>query len=171
MQTMTFHASTDTTSETARHVLILMTHTTADGNHVTSSSVFRIYRSQNVIEQCPFFILRILDVGLERKKRSRHFEHVVDVATLVRPAIDSFRQLIRRTEIFVFAVSARSVTMIVDHDIPKVLSGNSVAVVAGVQILFQHAQHLRHIRVTVLSGQLVFSTLEWIHKSVMIEVM
>src|SRR5262245_24479872 len=59
----------------------------------------------------------------------------------------------------------------VDDCVPKEFRRYTGRLVAGVDVLHQHSQHLRTLSVAVLSGEFVFATLEWIEKGVMIEAM
>src|SRR5689334_7335814 len=105
------------------------------------------------------------------EKTPRHFQHVVDVARLVRAAVDALGQLIGWSKVFILAVATGRVSVIVDYRVPKELRRRTVLFIAAVNILLQHAEHLRHVRVAVLSFQLVFATFERLKESFVIETM
>src|SRR5262245_7654021 len=124
-----------------------------------------------MIEQRSLFKLRVLDIRMKGEEPSRQLQHVVDVARLIRAAIYALSQLIRWSKIFVFTVTTGRVTVIVNHRIPKELSGNAIVLLAAVHILLQHTDHLRHLSVTVMSFQFIFATFERIQECLVIEMM
>src|SRR5262249_36789785 len=161
----------DTTGKIAKHVLVFVTHSLAYRDHVTRAAVFRIHRSENVIEQRSFFKLRILDIRMNGEETTRHLQHVVNIARLVGPSVHALRQLIRRSEVFVFAVSTSGVSVIVDNSIPKELGCRALGLLAGVDVLHQHSEHFWNLRIAMLPGELVFAAFERIEKRVVIEAM
>src|SRR5436190_2535681 len=159
MKTMTFHPTAHATGEAPRHVLVFVPNSSSNRNHVTRSTVLRIDRSQDVIKQRTLFKLRILHVWLQRKECARHLQHVVDIAGFVRATVDTFRQLVRWAKVLIFAMSTRRVAVIVYHDVPEILGGNAISGIASVNILFQHTKHFGHLRVAVLTGKFVLTSL------------
>src|ERR1044072_8038437 len=171
MQSMTLHATPDTTRKITKHVLVVMAHSPTNRHHVTGAAIVRIHRSEDVIEQRSLFKLRILDVGMNGKQTARHLQHVVDVAGLICSPVYALGELIGWSEVFVFAVPARGVCMIVDYCVPKELGRRAFRLLAGVNVLHQHSEHLRNLRVAMLSGEFIFAALEGIEKGVVIEAM
>src|SRR4026207_1160002 len=104
MQRMTLHTAADTTRKTTKHVLVLMPHASTYRHHVTRAAIFRIHRGENVIEQRSLLKLRVLDIWMNGKETARHLQHVVDIAGLIRPAVDALGELIRWSKIFILAV-------------------------------------------------------------------
>src|ERR1044072_5465630 len=121
---MTLHPGANTAGKIAKHVLVFMTHPTTHGHHVARAAVLRIDRSENVIEQSLLFKLGVLDVRMDREETARHFEHVVDVARLVGPAVDTVCQLIRWSKVFILAVTAGRISVVVAARVPKELGRN-----------------------------------------------
>ena len=60
---------------------------------------------------------------MDREETARHFQHVVDVARLIGASIDALGQLVGRSEVFVFAVSAGGVAVMLTTRVPEELGG------------------------------------------------
>src|ERR1051326_7813383 len=124
-----------------------------------------------VIEQRSLLKLRVLDIRMNREKTSRHLQQVVNVARLIRAAIHTLGQLIRWSKVFILAVTTGRVTVIVDDCVPEKLGRYAIVFVTTVVILLQHAEHLRYLRVSVLTFQLICQAFEWIQQGLLTEMM
>ncbi len=169
MKSVTLHATANATRKTPKHVLVFVTHSSTYRHHVTRAALFRIDRSEDVIEQSSLVKLCILDVRMNSEETSSHLQHVIHIARFVGPSIHALRQLIGWSKVLVFAMSTRGVCVIVDDCIPKELGRRTVRLLAGVDVLHQHSEHFRNLCVAMLSGQLVFAAFEGIEKGVVIE--
>ena len=144
-------------------------HSSTYRHHVTRATVFGFDRSEDVIEQSSRVKLCILDIGTNCEETSSHLQHVIHVARFVRPSIDAFRQLIRWSKVFVFAVSAGGVRVIVDYCVPEKLGRRAVRLLARVDVLHQRAAHFLNLRVAVLTRQFIFAAFQRVRKRLMIE--
>ena len=127
-----FYTSADATREAAEHVCVFALDAASDRNHVTSSPVLIVLRTENVIEQRAFVEFGVLHFGVQRKPLPRHFEHVVDVAGFRSAPVNAITEHVLRAEIFVFAVSARSKTVMFGDNVPEKMRRVSIRFVAGV---------------------------------------
>src|SRR6185503_5814987 len=139
MKTVTLHATAHATGKAAEHILVFVPDPLTNWDHVTRTPVLRINRTKYMIEQRSLFKLRILHLGLYREKLPRHLEHVVNVATLVRAAIDAFAQLVRWSKVFILAMASRRIGVIIHDGVPKELSCDSVCFIARIDVTHQHA--------------------------------
>ena len=114
-------------------------------------------RAEDVVEQGPLLETRRTRIRIECEQRARQLEHVVDVARFGRAAVDAIVQLVGFAEVLVFAVSARGKAVMVGDALPEKPGRGQVALVARVGVAIERADELRHLRVAVLAGQIVFA--------------
>src|SRR4029450_8998478 len=127
---MTLHPAAHATCKTTEHLLILVTNTTTDRHHVTRPAIFRIYRTEHVIEQRSFFEFRVTNIRMNRKKAPRHLEQVVNVAAFISAPVDTLAELVRWTKVLVLSMPTRGIAVIVDYRIPKELSSDAIGLIA-----------------------------------------
>src|SRR6185503_2282470 len=72
VKAMTLHSTADTTGKTAKHVLVLVAHSSTYRHHVTRAAVFRIHRGEDVIEQRSLFKLRVLGIRMNGEETASH---------------------------------------------------------------------------------------------------
>ena len=149
MQRVVLHACADAAGETplprgvGQHVLILAPHTLSDRNHVAGAAVFRVDRSEHVVEQRALLELRILIVRPHGKQVARELQHVVDVAALGGAAVDDVAQVVGFAEILVLAVAAGGKRMVLGGAIPEKRRGETVVQITRVDEARQRADRLR----------------------------
>ena len=134
MKRMAFHAGSHATGKVFKLLLILMLHATANRHHVANSSILRILRGQDVIEQCAFVKIGVTNLRINREKRARHFDHVVDVAGFRGASVDVIVQLVRRAKILILAVSPGGEAVMQRDVIPEVHGGFVVDLVSRVDV-------------------------------------
>ena len=130
-----------------------MLNAAAHRHHVADAPVIRILRRQDVIEQRALLIVGIPDIRLHGKQRTRHFDHVIDVAGLGGASVHHVRQLVRLSEVFVPRVAAGGEGVVLRHLVPEVLCRRAFGFVPGVQVHLQCPIKLRDLGVPVDSGK------------------
>src|SRR5215471_4937071 len=134
MKRMTFHSGTDTAREPFEHILVLVLNSASDIDHVTSAAIFGINRGEDMIEQCALVKLRIFDVRVKGEESPSHLEHVIDVAGFCRAAINSLAEFVGFAEIFVFAMSAGRIAVVLGDAVPEKPGGEAVAGIACINV-------------------------------------
>src|SRR6516162_7679860 len=96
-----------------------MLNAASDINHITRAPILGINRGKYMIEQRALMKLGVFDVRSEREKTASHLQHVIDVASLRRAAIDALAELVRFAKVFVLAMSASCVAVMLSNAIPE----------------------------------------------------
>src|SRR5207247_584652 len=127
---------------------------------VAGASVRRINGSQNVVEQRPFLEIGIMGIRLQREQPAREFQHVVNIAGFSRSAIDPISQLVWLAEIFVLAMAASGISVMLHHPIPEETGGHEIAGVSGVGKSRCRADHLWNYGIAMTSREIILMTLQ-----------
>src|SRR5882724_10065517 len=102
-----------------------------------------------MIEKSAFVKVGIFNIRAKSKELASHLEHVIDVAGFGGAAVDAIAEFVRFAEIFVFAVAAGGVGMMLNYAIPEKARGETVSSITGVNETSKRAHDFGDLRVSV----------------------
>ncbi len=122
-----------------------------------------------MIEQSAFVEVGIVGIGSDREQQSRQLQHVVDVARLRGPPVDTAAQLAGRSEVFVGTVSARRESVVLHDAIPEEGCSQYVFRCPNVRVPIRRTDELGHLRVAVRPSQVVLMAHERLDERLVLE--
>ena len=122
-----------------------------------------------MIEEGALVEVGVVGVGPEGEHLAGHLEHVIDVAGLRGAAVHAVAQLVGFAEILILAVPASGIAVVLDDLVPEETCGVAVAGIAGVGKPGERADHLRHLGVTVIAGEIVLVAFEGLGEGAVLE--
>src|ERR1051325_8022964 len=132
MKSVAFHSRPDAARKTVKHFLVFVLNAATDVDHITGAAIFGIDGGKNVVEKGALVEFGVFDVGMQGEEWASHLEHVVHVAGFGSAAIHALTEFVGFSEVFVFAVAAGGIAMVLHHSIPKEACCKTVAGIAGV---------------------------------------
>lgn len=106
-----------------------------------------------VVQQRAFLEIRDIRRRIPAKHVLGELQHIIDIAGFGRIIAQPLVQLVRRTEMFMVAMAAGDITMMIDHAVPEKAGGRPILRVARQFVKSGQAHELGNLGVGVFAGQ------------------